>query len=472
MVDRSDEYVLTPEQTRMLREWDRRYVWHPFTQHALWNRCEPLVIVAGEREFLIDSEGRRYIDGVSSLWCNVLGHRHPRLDTAVREQLGRIAHSTLLGLTSPPAVRLARRLVELAPRGLEKVFFSDDGSTAVEVACKMAFAYWQHTGQTARTEFLSLREAYHGDTVGSVSVGGIDLFHKVFGPLLFACHHVASPNCYRCAVGRSAAECAMQCLDEVRRVLDERGERIAAVVVEPMVQCAGGILTAPTGYLAGLRRLCDAHGVLLIADEVATGFGRTGRMFACEHEDVSPDFLCLGKGLTGGYLPVAATLTTQRVYDAFLGAVDAGRTFYHGHTYTGNALGCAAAEATLDAIAEERVLEALPPKIEAMRDGLARIAGLDHVGDVRQCGLIAGIELVADTGTRQAFDYGMQVGAQVCARAWEKGVLIRPLADVVVLFPPLTIEMANLRRLMEVIEECLREVCGDLRDGVSDGYEG
>lgn len=455
---------------RRIAELDRRYVWHPFTQHALWNARDPIVIVGGEREFLIDSEGRRYIDGHSSLWCNIHGHNHPTLNRAIVEQLGRIAHSTLLGLTAPPPVLLAERLVAIAPPGLSKVFYSDDGSTAVEVACKMAYAWWHHRGRPQRKEFVALRHAYHGDTIGSVSVGGISLFHELFRPLLFTTHFAPAPYCYRCELGLEPRTCGLACADEVGRLLEEKRDRIAAVIVEPLVQCAGGMITAPPGHLARLRAVCDEHDVLLIADEVATGFGRTGRWFACAHEAVRPDFLCVSKGLTGGYLPLAATLTSDRIYDEFLGRIDERRTFYHGHTFTGNALGCAAALASLDVFAEEQTLAALPAKIDRLRERLARIATHPNVGEVRQCGLIAGIELVRDRRTREPFDYAQQIGAQVCARATAHGVILRPLADVIVVMPPLSIATENLDRLLDVVARCIDEVLGG-EAGAVDGLE-
>ena len=457
MASHSEPPRLSPERQRELIDWDRRYVWHPFTQHALWNTQDPLIIVSAEREFVFDADGRRYIDGHSSLWCNIHGHRRAEIDAAIIEQLGRAAHTTQLGLASPPAIELARRLVEIAPRGLTKVFYSDDGSTSVEVACKMAYAYWHHRGQPQRRRFIALRNAYHGDTIGSVSVGGIDLFHRVFSPLLFETHFAPSPYCYRCPK-RTAGGCCGASEDGVRELLEKYAGEVAAVVVEPLVQCAGGIITAPRGHLRRIRELCDAHNVLLIADEVATGFGRTGRMFACEHEDVSPDLLCLSKGLTSGYLPLAVTLTTQEIYDAFLGPIDSGRTFYHGHTFTGNPLGCAAALASLDIFEKDRTLEQVQGKIERLAQHLARIAASPHVGEVRQCGLIAGIELVRDKATGEPFAYGQQVGAQVCAHARQYGVIIRPLADVIVVFPPLIISDESLDHLMNTIERCIAEV--------------
>jgi adenosylmethionine---8-amino-7-oxononanoate aminotransferase len=413
---------------------DHAHLWHPFTQQRGWVGEQPLVIERAEGTDLIDADGRRYIDGVSSLWCNVHGHRHPRLDAAVRDQLDRVAHSTMLGLSHPPAIELARRLVELAPPGLTRVFYSDSGSTAAEIALKMAFQFWQqqpHTGAHARTRFVALREAYHGDTVGSVSLGGIDLFHSLYRPLLFDALH-AEPG--------DAAD--------LERVLSAHGHEVAAVVVEPLVQGAAGMLVHPPDYLRAVRELCDRHGTLLICDEVATGFGRTGRMFACEHEDVAPDFMCLAKGLTGGYLPLAATLTTERVYEGFLGEFEEFRTFFHGHTYTGNPLACAAALATLDVFEEDRTLEHVAELETVLAEELEAIAALGAVAEVRRRGLMTGIELAG-------FPVEARMGHQVTLAACRRGAIVRPLGDVVILMPPLAITAHELRRLTAIVRDAI-----------------
>jgi adenosylmethionine-8-amino-7-oxononanoate aminotransferase len=445
---------------RTLRDWDRDHLWHPFTPQADWAAADPLVIERAEGVFLFDTEGRCYLDGVSSLWCNVHGHRHPALDAAVRDQLDKVAHTTLLGATHPTAVELARRLVERAPEGLTRVFFSDDGATAVEVALKMAFQFWRQKAdpEPRRTKFVALGGAYHGDTLGDVSVGGVERFHAMFGPLLFPALRVPSPHCYRCPLGLSRPSCATACLDEVARVLEAHRGEVAAVVVEPLVQGAAGMIVHPEGYLKGLRALAREHDTLLIADEVAVGFGRTGTLFACEHEGVSPDFLCLAKGLSGGYLPLAATLTTEAVYAAFYGTARDGKTFYHGHTYGGNPLGAAVALATLRVFDEERTLESLPPKTALLARRLTELAALPHVGDVRQRGLIAGVELVADKASKSPYDWADQVGARVCRRARDFGLLIRPLGDVLVIMPPLSITAEQLDGMLGVVVRCTREV--------------
>jgi adenosylmethionine-8-amino-7-oxononanoate aminotransferase len=412
---------------------DRRYLWHPFTQQRGWEQEQPLIIQRAEGTDHIDTEGRRYIDGVSSLWCNVHGHRHPRIDEAVKAQLETVAHSTMLGLSHPPAIRLARRLVELAPPGLTRVFYSDSGSTATEIALKMAFQYWQQRGgvHRRRTRFVSLRDAYHGDTIGSVSVGGIDLFHTTYRPLLF--------ETLKAEPGDPS---------HMELLLDEHEGEIAAVIMEPLVQGAAGMIVHPEGYLREVRELCDRHDVLLICDEVAVGFGRTGRMFACEHEGVAPDLLCVAKGITGGYLPLAATLAGERIYQGFLGEHEDFRTFFHGHTYTGNPLACAAALATLDVFAEERTLERLQPKIELLGRLLGPVAELPMVSEVRRRGFMVGIEL-------NGYPVEARMGHRVTLEARSRGAIVRPLGDVVVLMPPLAISQQDLERLVVIVWESI-----------------
>ena len=445
---------MTNKMTSDIIALDKQYLWHPFTQMADWLDSEPVVIERGEGFYLIDSERRRYIDGFSSLWCNVHGHRVPAIDAAVREQLDKIAHSTLLGLAQTRAAELARRLVHIAPDGLAKVFYSDSGATAVEIALKIAYQYWQNIGQKNRTRFIAVRDAYHGDTVGSVSVGGMDLFHGIFKSLLFETYFVPSPHPYR--FDGTPDQCAADSLEKLESLLKAHNDQIAGIVLEPLVQGAAGIIVHPKGFLKGVQRLARQYDVLLIVDEVATGFGRTGRMFACEHEDVRPDLMCLAKGITGGYLPLAATLTTQAVFEAFLGKGDPYKTFYHGHTYTGNALGCAAAIASLNLFEQNRILESLPEKIALIAATFKRIAALPQVGDARQCGLMAGIELVQDKATRQPFDPSRKIGAKICAAMRPKGAMLRPLGDVIVLMPPPAIDLPTLKKLLTIIEDTLK----------------
>jgi adenosylmethionine-8-amino-7-oxononanoate aminotransferase len=416
-----------PMTATALADLDRRHLWHPFTQQQGWEHEDFPIIESADDTTLYDTEGNAYIDGVSSLWCNVHGHRHPAIDTAIKDQLDRVAHTTMLGLSHAPAAKLAARLVDLAPPGLRRVFFSDNGSTACEIALKMAYQWHHQRGEWWRAGFICLRNSYHGDTVGSVSVGGIELFHSLYRPLLF--------DVWRAEPGD---------VDDLRAILAAHAERCAAVIVEPLVQGAAGIHVMPDGYLRAVRELCDEFGVLLICDEVATGFGRTGTMFACEQEGVAPDFMCIAKGLTGGYLPLAATLTTDAVYEGFLGRHEQLRTFFHGHTYTGNPLACAAALATLAIFDQERTLERLQPKIALLSDLLAEhVEHLPMVGEVRRRGFMVGIEL-------QGFPLEARIGHRVTLEARARGAIIRPLGDTVVLMPPLSIQPAELRRLVEI----------------------
>jgi adenosylmethionine-8-amino-7-oxononanoate aminotransferase len=444
-------------------ERDRRHLWHPFTQMSDWLDTRPLVIERAEGNYLLDTEGRRYLDGISSMWVNLHGHDHPRIVRAIHEQLDRLAHSTLLGLASIPSIELAERLAALAPPGLTRVFFSDDGSTAVEVAIKMAFQYWLQQPDPRlrrKTRFVALRDAYHGDTLGAVSLGGIEAFHQTFGPLLFPVYRAGNAHCYRCPYGLTYPACDIHCLESMEAILEAHAEEVAAVVVEPIMQAAAGMIPLPDGWLRRVRELCDRHEVLLIADEVATGFGRTGRMFACEHEGVTPDFLALAKGMTGGFLPLAATLTTDRVFEAFLAPVEAGRQLFHGHSYTGNALGCAAALATLEIFDEERVLERVRERAAQLELRLAELRTLPFVGDIRQRGLMVGIELVRDRETRKPFDPGDRVGHLVCMATRSRGVILRPLGDVVVLMPPLSVTEREIDLLVSAVGESIREVTG------------
>jgi len=451
----------TDPRTSRLQDLDHRHVWHPFTPMQAWLDEEPLIVERGEGCELIDTEGNRYIDGVSSLWVNVHGHQHPRIDAAIREQLGELAHSTFLGLTHPTAIELAARLVDIAPGDLTRVFYSENGAAAVEVALKMAYSFWRNCGEE-RNRFVRLEDAYHGDTIGAVSVGGIDRFHETFKPLLFATESIPSPNRYRCELCKDEPACGLQCADKLENVLQEphNAGKVAAVIVEPLVQGAAGIITAAEGHLRRIAEICKRHGVLLIVDEVATGFGRTGRMFACEHEDVAPDIMCIAKGVTAGYLPLSATLTTEAIFEAFLSAPEEHKTLYHGHTYSANPLCCAAALANLDVFVEERTLERLQPKIALLSERLESLMKNPHVGDIRQRGFMVGIELVADRETRECFPEQEQVGPKVVRAARGHGVIVRNLGDVIVLMPPLAIRREQLVQLVDRVQSAILEVCG------------
>ncbi len=450
-----------PNRPSTLARWDRQYVWHPFTQMKEWADNDQLIIEKGKGSWLYDDRGNKYLDGTSSIWVNLHGHRHRTIDKAIRRQLGKVAHSTLLGAASPPSIMLARELVKLAPKGLTRVFYSDNGSTAVEVALKMAVQYWQQQRppQTSRTEFIRLDAAYHGDTVGSMSVGGLDLFHQRFRPLLFPTRSIDAPYCYRCPLRLQFPSCGIACLDPLERVLKQRHAHIAGVIVEPMVQAVAGMITQPPGYLARVRALCTRYNVLLIVDEVATGFGRTGTMFACEHERVMPDLLCLAKGCTGGYLPLGATLATDNVYEAFLGEHGERKTFFHGHSYTGNALGCAAALANLEIFKKEKTLVNVRKHAKLLRTWLRALSTVPIVGDIRQCGLMAGIELVSNKATGEPFPFSARMGDRVAVECRRRGLLIRPIGNVLILVPPLAASERELRLMTNILIASCRNVC-------------
>ncbi len=451
-------------RTRHERLWqaDHRHLWHPFTQMSDWLAEEPLIVDGAEGPYLVDTLGNRYLDGVSSLWCNVHGHRVPEIDRAITAQLGKVAHSTLLGLASTASIECAEALAAIVPRGLTRVFFSDAGATAVEIALKMAFQHHQLRGDPERKEFVALRGGYHGDTIGAVSLGGIDLFHRIFEPLLFGVHHAPQPYCYRCPLGKAWPECGMACADEVEKIFEARAGKIAALVLEPVMQGADGMIAQPPGYVRRMREICDRHGALLVCDEVATGFGRTGTLFAVEQEGVVPDVLTVAKGLTGGYLPLAATVTSERVFESFLGPFEEKRTFFHGHTYAGNPLACAAATASMRLLAERKVIEGLPAKIAALSRALAPALRQEHVGEVRQRGLMVGIELVRDRATREEYAYGLRAGHQVTLEARGLGAILRPLGNVVVLMPPLAMTEAELERLAAIALRSVERVTARL----------
>ncbi len=439
---------------------DLEHLWHPFTQMKLWPEEPPVIIEHGEGNWLIDSQGRRYFDGVSSLWVTVHGHKVPAINQAIRDQLERLDHSTLLGLAHPNSARLAAELAAIAPGKLNRVFYSESGSTAVEIALKIAFQFWQQCGRPEKKGFVALGEAYHGDTIGSVSVGGIDLFHQIYGPLLFPVHRLPQPFCRRCPLGLTHPDCGLACAEALDTLLSEQGDSIGALIVEPRVQGAAGMIVQPEGYLKRMWDICQAHDVLFIADEVATGFGRTGRMFACELEGVEPDLMSLGKGITGGVLPLAATLATDRVYEAFLGEYTDFKTFFHGHTYTGNPLACAAALASLELMRTNRVVENTVPIIERLSQGLAEIAKQEHVVQVRQQGMMAGIELSQDKATDTPYPPEARMGHRAIMAAREHGVIIRPLGDTVILMPPLSSSLEEIDLLLEATAKGIAQATG------------
>ena len=434
-----------------LRKLDRSVVWHAFSQMSTY---DGLIIDTAQGCWLTDIEGNRYLDGASSLWCNIHGHRHPHIDQAIRDQLDRVAHVTNLGMSHPTTIRLAKRLVDIAPCGLEHVFFSSDGASSVEVAMKLAFQYWRQcpTPEPKRTTFLALGSAYHGDTLGTVSVGGVSRFHALFEPLLFPVLRGPCPDSYRLPVDVEPEQAAEHYLSEYRRILESHSGEIIAVIVEPLIQAAAGLVIHPAGFLSGLAKLCQEFDCLFIADEIAVGMGRTGKMFACEHESVGPDFLCIGKGLTGGYLPMSATLTSHRVWQAFLGRHEEGKSFLHGHTYGGNPLSAAAAHATLDVFEMDETLEKLPSKMELLRSRLDLLRSCADVGDVRQYGMMAAIELVANKVAKTPLPWQEQRAGQVCRRALQRGVWLRPIGNVIPIVPPLSATEEELELLMDSLK--------------------
>lgn len=472
-----------------LAKLDQQFVWHPFTQMRDWLRSKPIVIAEGEGAVLRDVKGREYLDANASIWTNLHGHQNKEINAAISRQLRKIAHSSALGFANEPASLLAAKLIEAARvpvRGakLEKVFFSDDGSTALEVALKLAYEFTRRTrGKKTRPKFLSLTGAYHGDTVGAVSLGHIDLFHKAYGGMLFKTDAVMSPYCYRCPFNRARPEradartyrkCRWECVSQVEQkfsVQKKRGDSHAAFVFEPLMQGAAGMIPQPEGWLRRVAGIARGHGALLIADEVMTGFGRTGistgqkgksnapSLFACHQESVQPDFLCLAKGLTGGYLPMAATLTTRNVFDVFLGEYHEFKTFFHGHSFTGNQLGAAASLASLKILESDRSRRQRAQLQEALRLELELLWPLPNVGDVRQVGLTAGIELVKDWRTRKPFALRERMGIRVCEAMARRGVLTRPIGSVIVLMPPYCTTPAQLAKMVSALREAIKEAC-------------
>lgn len=450
---------MTDSSIDQLKLWDSEHVWHAFTQMANY---EPLVIDSASGCVLTDMQGNTYIDAVSSLWCNVHGHQHPVINAAIRKQLDQVAHVTSLGMSNPTTIQLAKRLVDITPAGLNHLFFSGDGSSSVEVAMKMAFQYWQQRSdpQPNKTKYIALGSAYHGDTLGSVSVGGVQRFHEMFKPLLFDVLRIASPDTYRLPADVAKPQDATQYyLNQLESLLQQHHSTIAAMIIEPVVQGAAGMIMQPLGYLAGVRQLTQKHDVLLIADEVAVGFGRTGAMFACNHENIQPDLMCLAKGLTGGYITMAATLATTEIWNAFLG--DPARTFYHGHTYGGNPLAAAAAIANLDIFESEQTMINVHERTEQLADLLKPLADHPHVGDIRQRGLIVAIELVADKDNKTPFENLGAMGTAVCKAALEQGVWLRPLRDTIVIMPPLSISETEITKIVAAVEHA---ICGALAD--------
>ena len=456
---------MSSENYERLKRLDHRHLWHPFTEMRAWMREQPIIVERGEGNYLIDVNGRRYLDGVSSLWCNVHGHRKAELDRALAAQAGRIAHSTMLGLGNVPATELGAELIAIAPSGLSRVFYSDSGAEAVEVAIRIAAQYFQLAGAPARTRFLTLTESYHGDTIGSVSLGFSEPFHRHVRGLLFPALKTDPPHVFRFQRAMAPQAAMRAALDAAARIIEEHRDTLAALVIEPMMQGAAGMWAHDAEFLRGIAALARAAGALVIGDEVATGFGRTGAMFASEHAGLAPDLLCLGKGITGGYLPLAATLATENIFAAFLGEPRDFRAFYYGHTYTGNPLATAVARANLALFRDEKIIDRIQPRIAQMATGLrARFADLPQVADIRQQGLMVGIELMEDPARKIPFPPEQMIGHRIITRARDKGVVIRPLGDVIILMPPLSISAEELDFLLDAVRDATREIVEGMRD--------
>jgi adenosylmethionine---8-amino-7-oxononanoate aminotransferase len=444
-----------------LEQLDKQYVWHPFTQMKSYIEEKPLIIERGKGSYLYDVEGKKYLDGYASLWVNVHGHSDPELNEVLHEQIEKISHSTLLGSANVPSILLAKKLVEIWGGNLSKVFYSDTGAAAVEIALKMAYQYWQNIDPVRykdKNKFISLKEAYHGDTIGAVSVGGMDLFHRIFRPLLFERIEVPSPYVYRMDEYGDEEEIVNYCLKQLEETLEKHHSEIAGMIVEPLVQGAAGIIVHPKGFLKGVEKLCRKYNILLICDEVAVGFGRTGTLFACEQEDVQPDIVCLAKGITGGYLPLAATLTTDEIYSAFLGEVHENKTFFHGHTYTGNQLSCSVALKNIELIEKRNLVSDVQRKAQALAGKLQKLYELPIVGDIRQKGLMIGIEIVKDKKTKEIFDRSEQIEHKIILEARKRGLIIRPLGPVITFIPVLAMTDDELETAVNIIFDSIAEM--------------
>lgn len=441
---------------------DLKYVWHPFTQMKQYEGDEkPICIVKGEGIYIEDIDGNRYMDSVSSWWVNSLGHAQPRLAKALYEQACAIEQVIFAGFTHKPAISLAKKLITLVSNKLKHVFYSDNGSTAIEVALKMVYQYWQLKGKTSKKKFIAFENAYHGDTLGAVSVGGIDMYHKVYRPLLFDIIREKSPYCYRCPCGKEKERCRLECLQGVEEILKARHDEIAAVIIEPLIQAAGGMIMYKAEYLTKLRELCDTYQVLLIDDEVAMGFYRTGKLYAYEHANIVPDIVCSAKALTAGFLPLAVTLCTDELYYAFYDEDKDGlKTFYHGHSFTANPLACAVANENLAILQEMNMEEYLKPKILAFKRGLEKFRDYPHVGDIRQWGMVSAVEIVKDKRTKECFAYEEQIGKKIYSAGLRRGALLRPMWNCMYFMPPYVITEEEIGSLLQIAYESMREVLG------------
>ena len=437
---------------------DLKYVWHPFTQMKDYETDEPIIIDRGKGVYLWDLKGNKYIDGISSWWVNTLGHSHPRLNEALKKQAEKIEHVLLAGFSHEPAIELAERLVNLTPPEITKVFYSDNGSTAVEVALKMAYQYWQQVGFPEKSKFIALKNSYHGDTLGAVSVGGVDVYHKIYKPLLFEVFQADSPYCYRCPAGKSSDSCSIECLNSVEKILEKHADQIASIIIEPLVQAAGGMIIYPAEYLTKLKKLCYKYNILLIDDEVAMGFGRTGKMFAFEHAEIVPDMICLAKGITAGYLPLSVTMTSDKIYQAFYDDYEKMKTFFHGHSFTGNPLAASIAVENLKIFEEEKIIESLQPKIKKLKIELEKFKELECVGDIRHIGMIGAVEIVKNKETKEPYAFEERIGSKIYKEALKRGAILRPLGSVIYFMPPYAITEEEIGQLTDIAFESLKTI--------------
>lgn len=448
----------SPQNYPELINKDLKYIWHPFTQMKDYENDEPIIINDGKGAYVWDLKGNRYIDGISSWWVNTLGHSNSRLNRAISQQLEKIEHVLFAGFTHVPAIELAESLIKLTPPELTKVFYSDNGSTAVEVALKMAYQYWAQSGKPNKDKFIALKNSYHGDTIGAVSVGGVDLFHKIYKPLLFDIFQADSPYCYRCPVNKEKETCSFECANSIEKILIEHPEEVAGIILEPLNQAAGGMRIYPAGYLKKVRELCDKYDILFIDDEVAMGFGRTGKMFAFEHAQIVPDIMCIAKGLTAGYLPLSATIVQEKIYKAFYDDYEKLKTFYHGHSFTANPLACSVALENIKILEEESIIEMIQPKIKKLKKELKKFKDLECVGDIRQIGLIGVIELVKNKETKEPFALEERIGDKIYKECLKKGAILRPLGDIIYFMPPYVITNNDIEQLTNIAYDAINTV--------------
>ena len=442
-----------------LIDFDVKHIWHPASQMKDYETLPPIVVKSGKGCYLYDTDGKEYIDIVSSWWCNLLGHSNRKINQAIKDQLDDIEHVIFANFTHQPAIKLCEELIKILPKGLCKFNFSDNGSASVECSLKMAFQYHYQTGNPQKTKFMCLSDGYHGETIGALSVGTLDLYAKIYKPMLMDTIRIKAPDCYRCPYGKCRDNCDVECFKEAEIEFEKHGNETAGVIIEPLLQGSAGMRIYPAKYLTKLRKLCDEYNVILIADEIATGFGRTGKMFAYDHAGVSPDIICLSKGLTGGYMPMSMTVTTQKIYDAFYADYLEGKAFMHSHTYSGNPLGCSAALAVQKILREENIIEHSNQTAKYLNKRLNEVfSEHKNVGEIRHLNLINAIELVKNKDTKESFDSKLRLGYQIYKKALSKGLLLRPLGDVLYFNPPLIIDKNTIDKAIDICHSSIKEI--------------